>query len=199
MTSHPDRRLCIAPRAATLTIAADPALEADYRASWQGAAPTVRERGAAIEIGYTIGGRLRAFSIRRGSLTLALNPAAGWAIELRGGVAGVRADLRELRLSELVVSGGASDLVLDLPDAGAAPSLRVEGGLSRAVVRRPPSVPLSVQIDGGARDLRLDDIELGSIGRVVRQRTPGEDGSGEEVALRVLGGASGLTVAAYER
>jgi hypothetical protein len=71
--------------------------------------------------------------------------------------------------------------------------------VSRAVVRRPADVPVAVEIDGGAAHLRLDDAELGAVGGVVRQRTPGEAGGDAEVAVRILGGASRLTVEGYDR
>jgi hypothetical protein len=49
-----------------------------------------------------------------------------------------------------------------------------------------------------ARDLRVDETELGSIGGIVRQRTADADAGTDEVTLRVLGGASGLTVGAHD-
>jgi ribosomal protein S6E (S10) len=70
----------------------------------------------------------------------------------------------------------------------------VEGGLSGAKVRRPGGIPVAVEIDGGATDLRLDDIHLGAVGGAVRQRTPAQPDADGEVAVRVLGGASQLTV-----
>jgi hypothetical protein len=95
MTTTTTLELRITPRAAALTIAADPTLERPYQVSWEGAAPTVRERRDAVEVGYTLAGRLRALAPRGGSLTVTLNPAVAWAIELRGGVSGLRADLRD--------------------------------------------------------------------------------------------------------
>jgi hypothetical protein len=165
------RRLRITPRAATLTITTDPALADGYRVSWQGAAPSVRERGELVEVGYTLGARLRALAPRLWTLTVALSPAARW---------------------EITVAGGARDIAITLPAPGGELPVRVHGGLSGGVLRRPGDVPVSVQIDGGATDLRLDDDELGAVGGVVRRRTGGA-GAGE-ITLHVLGGASRLTV-----
>lgn len=182
--------LRITPRAAALTIAADPALETDYLVRWEGATPTIREDGDTVDVGYSIGGRLRALSPHRSSLTVILNPAIAWSIELAGGVSGLRADFDGARVGELAIRGGATDLALDL--AGAT-SVRVEGGVSGAVVRRPADVPVSVRIDGGAHELRLDGDRFGALSRAVVKRVGG-DPSGDELALHVLGGARGLTV-----
>jgi hypothetical protein len=188
----------IAPRASALTITADPTLDDAYSVSWDGPAPRVRERDGAIEIDYTVPARLQAMSPRRRSLALALNPGVDWELELEGGVSRLRADLRELRLSALDVDGGASDVTVDLPRPAGKLPLRIKGGASGLVVRRPAAVPVSVEIDGGATGLRLDESELGAIGGTVRQRTPGASNGGGEVALHILGGASDVTVDANE-
>jgi hypothetical protein len=186
--------LRITPRAAELTISADPTLEAQYSVTWDGPTPRVREHGDAIEIDYPVLARLQTMSPGRGSLSVALNPAVDWAIELDGGVSDLRADLRDLRVSAIDIGGGAKDVVVELPEAEGELPLRVAGGASRVVVRRPTDVPVSVEIDGGATDLRLDDAQFGAIGGAIRQRAGGAATGAGEVALRVLGGASRVTV-----
>jgi hypothetical protein len=186
------RVLRIAPRAAALTIAADPALREPCRLGWTGAAPTLTERADAIDVRYSPAGRLRALSSRRASLTVALNPAIAWTIELRGGVSGLRADLGGLRVAGLAIAGGATDLEVDLPAGELA--LDVDGGVNRALVRRPLGVAVSVRIDGGVRDLRLDDTRYGAMSRVLLERS---GGGAPAIALHVRGGARGLTVAEY--
>jgi hypothetical protein len=193
-----NHRLHITPRAAALRIAADPTLERLYKLSGKGAEPKVREDGDEIHIAYTIGGRLRAMTGRGGALTVALNPTVPWAIELDGGVSGLRADLHDLEVSEVAISGGASDVELELPEPSGELALRVEGGLSRGTMRRPAGVPVDVQIDGGATDLRLDDEHLAAVGGAVRQRTHGGTAGSGEITVGIAGGASGLTVAGLD-
>jgi hypothetical protein len=186
--------LKITPRAAALTITSDPTLDRALRVSGKGPTPRVDEQNDTIEVGYGLGGRLRALSPRGGSLSVALNPAVSWAIALDGGVSGLRAELRDLQVTGIVITGGASDVVLDLPRPRGELTLQVVGGASQVTVRRPGGVPVAVDIDGGAADLRLDDAQLKGAGGKVLERTPGEaDGEGE-IAVRVLGGASRLTV-----
>jgi hypothetical protein len=187
--------LKITPRAAALSITSDPALETAFRLSGTGPAPTVSERGDEIEVGYKLGGRLRALTSRGGSLAVALNPTVAWSIELDGGVSGLRAELRDLRVSAIVISGGASDSEIDLPRPHGKLAVRVVGGVSRLTVRRPGGVPVAVEIDGGAANLRLDDVELRGVGGKVLEQTPGETDGDGEIAVHIVGGASRLTVA----
>jgi hypothetical protein len=191
--------LRITPRAAELTIVADPALPRVYEVRWEGPEPTVREDPEWVEIGYGLGGRLKAMAPRGGSLTVTLNPAIAWAIHLRGGVSGMRADLSALRLTTLTVTGGASDIAIDLPRPQTPTVLRVEGGVSGATIRRPADVPVAVEIDGGATDLRVDDVHLGAVGGAPRVRSAGAPDGDLDLMVRVLGGASGLTVGGAAR
>ena len=193
------RTLRITSRAATLAIHAGLQLEADYRIDWDGMEPRVRRSGDEIEIGYTVGARLRARSRRPGSLTVALKPDASWAIELAGGIAGLRADLCELHVSAIVISGGASDVEVELPRPHGQLALRIEGGVSGALIRRPEDTPVALEIDGGASRLVVDDTKFVAIGGVVRRRTAGEVGRGGEVAIHVLGGASRLSIEKHDR
>jgi hypothetical protein len=190
--------LTITPRAAALALATDPELATAFRVRGEGPAPTVREEGDRIEIGYTLAGRLRALSPRRGSLSVELSPAVPWAIELRGGVSGLRAQLADLQLTELAITGGASDVVLDLPRPRGKLAVRVVGGASGVTVRRPAGVPVAVEIVGGAADLRLDGARLGAVGGLVREQTPGDADDEGEIAVHVLGGASRLSVEALD-
>lgn len=155
--------------------------------------------GLSRHLAKNVDDLLRRRHVPIGSLTVALHPSVAWSIELRGGVSGLRADRRDLRVCELAIGGGARDVVVDLPWPNGELVLSIAGGLSKGVVRRPAATPVSVEIDGGATNLRLDDIEFGAIGGVVRQRTSPDTNANGVVALRVLGGASGLTVSASER
>jgi hypothetical protein len=185
-------RVRIAPRAADLTLVADPTLDVLFDVDWTGAEPTVRAAEDGVDVRYAPRARLQALSPRHASLTLRLNPAAEWTIEIAGGVSGLRADLSDLRVAALTVQGGASDVEVALPAPEGELALRIEGGVSTGTIRRPAGVPADVAIDGGATDLSVDERVLGAVGGEVR--LPGDAGD-DRVAVRVLGGASRLTVA----
>ena len=150
-------------------------------------------RRGVTEVGYGVLGRLRALVTRRSSLALRLDPRIPLDLEIAGGVSGLRADLRELDIRALTISGGASDVVMDLPALAHELPVRIEGGASRTVVRRPSDEPVSVEIDGGASGLSVDDERLGAIGgHVLRHAGAGAPG----VQLQVLGGAAQLGIEA---
>jgi hypothetical protein len=181
-------RLRVAPRSTDLTIVADPTVEQRYAASWEGPEPAIEERNDDLDVRYSFRGRLAALT--GGELTLRLNPAYTWEIEIVGGVSGLRANLSELRIAAIRVTGGAKEVEFDLPAPDGELPLRIDGGVSKAVVRRPAGVPVAVEIDGGATHLRVDDETFGAIGGKVRMAASG----GDRVALRIRGGASRVTV-----
>jgi hypothetical protein len=191
------RQLRITPRDAAVTIVADPTLDLPYSAAWSGAAPTIEEQDGAIEFRYGLGARLRSLLPRPRSLRVALAPTAVWKIELHGGVSALRADLRQLRVSAIALKGDAHDVAFELPAPRAELALTVDGAVAGASVRRPAHVPVDVEIDGGAHELSLDGVRLVAIAGLVRQRTQG-GAKGGEVAVRIRGAASELTVAAHE-
>jgi hypothetical protein len=184
------RTLRITPRAAGLDLTSE---NGPLRARWKGPTPRIRDRGLLTEVGYTAAARLRALAARRSWLGLTLDRRTPLAIEVEGGVSSLRADLRELDVREVVVTGGATHVTIDLPAPTRELPVRIEGGASRVTVRRPAGVPVSVEIDGGATGLTIDDDRLGPLGGRVRADAAGE---GPAIRLCVRGGASDLSVEA---
>ena len=184
------RTLRITPRAAGLDLSSE---DSPLRARWSGPTPRIRDRGLLTEVSYTAGARLRALAARRSWLGLTLDRRSPLAIEIEGGVSGLGADLHELDLRELVITGGATHVRVDLPVPKRELPVRIDGGVSRVTVRRPAGVPVSVEIDGGATGLAIDEARLGPMGGHVRTEAVGE---GPAIRLRVRGGASDLSVQA---
>jgi hypothetical protein len=187
-------RLRIAPRAATLVLVGDPTLDRLYAAEWAVAAPQIEEREGEIDVRYTIGDRMKALGPRNASLTLRLNPAARWTLDIDGGVSGLRADLRDLGVASIAIAGGATDVELDLPAPRGELAVTIAGGVSRAAIRRPAAIPVGVEIAGGASRLRLDEEAIGAVGGHVRLVTPAGAHGDDRVALAIRGGASRLTI-----
>jgi hypothetical protein len=182
------RTLRIIPRAAALDLSSE---DTSLRVRSTGPRPHVRDQGLVTEVGYSLPARLRALAARHSRLALTLDRRLPLAIEISGGVSGLRADLHGLDLRELVVSGGASDVAVDLPAPTRELTVRIEGGASRVTVRRLAGVPVHVEIEGGASALAIDDERLGAMGGQVRAIAAGE---GAAIRLRVEGGASNLSV-----
>jgi len=183
-------RLRVAPRSADMTIVADDSLgDRPYDLAWTGAQPVLEEHDGEIAVRYSLRGRIAALG--GGTLALRLNPSFAWEIELEGGVSGLRADLRGLRVAAIAVGGGASDVLFDLPAPDGALALRVDGGASQLVVRRPVGAEVALAVDGGVSGLTFDGDQIGSIGG----RFTREARAADHVALTIGGGASRLTVA----
>ena len=183
-------RLDVAPRSADMTIVADSSLgHRPYDLSWTGAQPVVTERDGAVSVHYSLRGR--AAALGGGTLALRLNPSVAWEIALEGGVSGLRADLRGLRVASITVTGGASDVLFDLPAPDGELAVRVDGGASELVVRRPAGAEVALAVEGGVSRLQFDDEEIGSIGGRFRRKARAAD----HVALSIGGGASRLTIA----
>jgi hypothetical protein len=173
-----------------MTIVADPTLaDRPYDLSWTGAQPVVAEHDGEVAVRYSLRGRVAALG--GGTLALRLNPSVAWEIELEGGVSGLRADLRDLRVRSIAVTGGAKDVLFELPDPEGALAVRIDGGASELVVRRPAGAEVALAVDGGVSRLRFDAEEIGSIGGRFRREARAAD----HVALSIGGGASRLTVA----
>jgi hypothetical protein len=128
------------------------------------------------------------FAGARSDLAIALHPAVHWQLQIRGGVSHLQADLTAGRIGSVVISGGCSDVALDLPRPEHATAIRIGGGASGVRVRRPSDVGLSVSIDGGAVGLRLDDQYFRAIGGPARLHAAGGVAGQPGYELAVAGG-----------
>jgi hypothetical protein len=133
----------------------------------------------------------------RAATTLRLSTAAAWAISIHGGASRVTADLRALRLSELEVSGGASELMLDLPPPVGVVEIRLAGGARAVTLRRPEGVPVHVALSDAGSQLALDAQYLHAIAGPA-QLVAGPATAPDRYVVSVSGGASRLIVDAWE-
>jgi hypothetical protein len=90
-----------------------------------------------------------------------------------GGVSGVTAELGSLHLAGLVVKGGLSMIHLSLPSLSAAVPIRIRGGASEIIVRRPAGVAARVHFKGWASQFVFDDETFSNLGNDVRMQSPG--------------------------
>jgi hypothetical protein len=123
-----------------------------------------------------------------------IHPTVAWRIVVHGGIANVCAELAAGALAGFEVSGGASDVDLDLPRPAKAAPIWIRGGASRLRVRRPADVAVAVAVRGGIASLRLDDSYFDAIGGGSRL-CAGHLDAAPHYDLAVSGGASELEVA----
>jgi hypothetical protein len=173
--------------ASHLTIRADRSMEDLYRARFDGKVPGIEVDGGTVSVRYR-----PTFHPPKGEITL--SGRIPWTIRARWGLTDVTADLEGLELSGLEVSGGTSRLELRLPAPRTTVPVSIGGGASDVEVIRPAGVPVRVRVGGGASNLTIDDLSLGSVGGKTDRRSPDYDSADERYDIRIGAGASRLTV-----
>jgi hypothetical protein len=180
-------RLLFARGAAHLTIGVDAFIEDLYRARFEGKVPDVRIDGGTVTIKYR-----PSFRTTRGKITL--SGRVPWAINARMGMSDVVADLQNLELTGLEISGGVSRFEVRLPGPKAAVPVRIGAGASNVELIRPAGVPVRVRIGGGASKLAIDDFRVGAAGGKTDWRSPDYDLVEGRYDIEIGAGASKVTV-----
>src|SRR5262249_20338155 len=146
-------RLIFSSGASMLKLRADTELTDLYRAHFEGTPPEVKVEGGIV----TIRNRRRLWLLdwEKQDAEIVLNTSIPWQIEIRGGAAGVAADLTNINLLDLNVSYGMSAVDLDLPTPSDTVPLRVSGGASAVTIHHPAGVPLRVGFTGWASAIQF--------------------------------------------
>jgi DNA-binding MarR family transcriptional regulator len=163
-----------------------------YRAVFEGRRPLVTLEPTG-EVSFQYKG-FSWFLARDVSAQLTLTTAVPWSIEIRRGVTHLAADLRELQVTSVDITGGVTESELSLPAPRGTATLRVSGGASRLVVRRPPGTAVQISIRGGASNLVFDAQRLGAVGGTTRLATPGWDAAVDRWSIELTGGSSDFSV-----
>lgn len=121
-----------------------------------------REPKVAAEDGTVTLTFPRLRRVRSGTDDITLNASIPWDIAIEGGVQGLNADLRLLKLRSLHV-GSASRLALVLgkPDGDVHLDL---GAVDRVTIRRPENTQVRIHVTRGAAQVAIDDQSYGAIG-----------------------------------
>jgi hypothetical protein len=163
-----------------------------YRATFHGKRPQIAvEPDGLVTLQYK---GLSWFAMTGVSAQIALTTAVPWAIEIRRGVSHLRADLRELEVTGIDIHGGASECELTLPRPRGLATLRIIGGASKLVVKRPRGTAAQIVIRGGASGFVFDDQRIGAVGSATRLCTPGWESAPDRWTIELTGGASSLSV-----
>ena len=178
--------------AARVDLRGDRGLADLYRARFEGPPPDVSVHGGTVTIAQRR--RFRPFDWRRQSAEVALNTTIPWKVSLKGGMWKLTADLREVRLASLTVSGGASDVEIWLPEPAGVVGVTVTGGASSVTIHHPKGSAVRAAISGGASSLAFDGQKLGAVGGRNVLQSPGFEDAADRYELRFSGGASSVTV-----
>lgn len=163
-----------------------------YRATFNGKRPLVAvEPSGLVTLQYKY---FKLFGPTGVSAQIALTTAVPWAIEIKHGVSQLTADLRDLEITSIDITGGASECELTLPRPRRRAALRITGGASQVVVKRPRGTAAQVSVRGGASNFVFDDQQLGAVGSALKLSTPGWESAPDGWTIELTGGASSVSV-----
>ncbi len=162
-----------------------------YRVRYDGSAPSVDVHGGTVTVKYR-----RTSLLQRGktqSVAVILNGTIPWAIEIRGGMSRMSGDLSGVRLTSFDVTGGASKVVLTLPDPEGSVPFRLSGGASQLTLLRPAGVGTRLRVRGGVGKGSIDGARIGPLGGLAELDYPAHGNRGT-YEVQVSGGASQIRI-----
>src|SRR5260370_2298096 len=166
-------RLVFPPRALQLKSRAGDVKGALYQARFEGSVPDVKAKDGVVTIRYPR--RLWVPSREKRAAEVTLSRAIPWQIVIQGGAWEITAELGRLNLVGLEIKGGLHMVRLDLPAPSGVVPLRISGGASGVVVRRPAGVAARVHLQGWASELVFDEQTFSAVGNNVRLQSSGFD------------------------
>lgn len=176
-----------------LTLRASKEISTLYQAHFDGPQPEVKAKDGAVTIRYP----RRMWLMKGGSHSAAevtLNAHVPWTITVQGGVSQVTAELAGLDLTGLEVKGGMSMSHVELPVPSGEIPVRISGGASEIVVRRPAGVPARVHLKGWVSTFIFDNETFSAVGSDVRMQSPGYDATDRRYDIEVASSASMVTI-----
>jgi hypothetical protein len=191
-------RLEFARGASRVSVSADGEMPDLLRARFTGVVPMVLADDGRVTIEYPRIAPSEWLRPNRRSASLTLNPAVPWELVFGGGVSKLQAELGAVSLRGLEIRGGASDLEIVLPAPRGVVVVRVAGGVSKLVLRRPHETAASLSIGGGVSELVFDEQRVGSTGGGSKLESAGASQAPDRYEIEIGGGASEVTIVETE-
>jgi len=163
-----------------------------YQARFEGAEPDVKAKDGVVTIRYPrrllgLGGQQRAAEVT-------LNVAIPWQIVIQGGASDVTAELGGLDLASLVVKGGLSSIRLELPVPAGVVPIRISGGASEIIIRRPGGVAARAHLKGWVSTFVFYDQTFSNMGNNARLQSSDFDSTAPYYDIEVTSSASMVTI-----
>jgi hypothetical protein len=186
-------QLVVASAVSRLNVRADARMAELYRARFEGPPPEVKVKDGVVTMRYP----RRTWFLSAGggrAAEVALNAAIPWSISIQGGALDIAAELGGLDLASLQVKGGVSMMRVELPAPSGEVPIRISGGASEIVVRRPADVAARVHLKGWASTFVFDDQRFSNLGNDVRLQSPGYGSADRRYDIGVSSSASMVTI-----
>lgn len=134
---------------------------------------------------------LGLFGSGQRKLVIDLSTTVPWTIRVGGGASNLQVRVPQLQVTNLEISGGASNLVAELGPPKGTVGVHVTGGASNASLRVPSGSQWSVNLTGGVSSLTIDGQSSGGLGDFSKQ-SAGYTGASDRFDIQVSGGVSHL-------
>jgi len=132
------------------------------------------------------------FGSNRRHVVLTLTDRIPWTIQVGGGAANLRLDLRHLQLLKLEVSGGANRMDAQLPAAKGTVMLEVSGGFSNLALHAPAETQWRIGVSGGANAITINGSTTGALSGDFERQSAGYGTATNRYDIQISGGASHL-------
>lgn len=163
-----------------------------YRANFEGSLPTVQVEAGDVTVRYPQ--RMWLINRDQRAAELTLSSAVPWRIIIHGGASEITARLGGLDLLELEVKGGMSMIRLELPRPSGVVPIKISGGASEIMIRRPAGVAVRAHLKGWVSEFIFDDQTFSSVGNDMRLQSPGFQGTGPYYDIEVASSASEVII-----
>ncbi|MBO0782770.1 MAG: MarR family transcriptional regulator, partial [Ktedonobacteraceae bacterium] len=140
---------------ARLTLRTSEEMAELYQARFEGSVPSVAAKDGVVTIRYPR--RLSGLSGEQHQAVVTLSRAIPWQIVIQSGGSDVTAELGGLDLASFEIKGGGSRIHLELPVPSGVVPIRISGGGSEILVRRPAGVAVRAHLKGWGSAFVFDD------------------------------------------
>jgi hypothetical protein len=132
------------------------------------------------------------FGAQRRHVQLTLTDVVPWSIQIGGGAANLRLDLRHAQLTKLDISGGANQLDAQFSTPKGTVSINVSGGANNITIVAPAHSQWRVAVSGGISAVTINGSSSGNLGGDFQQQSPGYGSATDRFDIEISGGASHL-------
>ena len=132
------------------------------------------------------------FGAQRRQVQLTLTDKVPWSIQIGGGAANMRLELRNAQLAKLDISGGANQLDAQFPSPKGTVSISVSGGANNITIVAPAKSQWRVAVSGGVSAVTINGSSSGNLGGDFQQQSPGYGSATDRFDIEISGGASHL-------